>query len=61
MAEADRAEFLSSLGLEDSGLDRIIRAGYALLGLITYFTVRAEGSARLDHPQGDEGARRPPA
>ena len=39
MAEADRAEFLSSLGLEDSGLDRIIRAGYTLLGLITYFTV----------------------
>ncbi len=39
MPEADRAEFLASLGLEDSGLDRIIRAGYALLGLITYFTV----------------------
>jgi ribosome-binding ATPase YchF (GTP1/OBG family) len=30
--------FLSDLGLEDSGLDRVIRAGYALLGLITYFT-----------------------
>ncbi|MGG5818933.1 redox-regulated ATPase YchF [Falsiroseomonas sp. HW251] len=39
MPEADRSEFLASLGLEDSGLDRIIRAGYALLGLITYFTV----------------------
>jgi GTP-binding protein YchF len=39
MPQADRAEFLSSLGLEDSGLDRVIRAGYALLGLITYFTV----------------------
>jgi ribosome-binding ATPase YchF (GTP1/OBG family) len=39
MAQADRTEFLSSLGLEDSGLDRVIRAGYALLGLITYFTV----------------------
>jgi hypothetical protein len=38
MGTADRAEFLASLGLEDSGLDRIIRAGYALLGLITYFT-----------------------
>ena len=32
------AEFLADLGLEDSGLDRIIRAGYGLLGLITYFT-----------------------
>ncbi|MCX7372990.1 MAG: redox-regulated ATPase YchF [Alphaproteobacteria bacterium] len=38
MAADDRAEFLSSLGLEDSGLDRIIRAGHDLLGLITYFT-----------------------
>ena len=39
MADADRAEFLASLGLEDSGLDRIIRAGHELLGLLTYFTV----------------------
>jgi GTP-binding protein YchF len=34
----DRAEFLEGLGLHDSGLDRVIRAGYTLLGLITYFT-----------------------
>ncbi len=39
MPEADRADFLDSLGLADSGLDRIIRAGHELLGLITYFTV----------------------
>jgi len=39
LAEDDRREFLEGLGLEDSGLDRVIRAGYALLGLITYFTV----------------------
>jgi GTP-binding protein YchF len=38
LAEADRAEFLEGLGLHDSGLDRVIRAGYALLGLVTYFT-----------------------
>jgi GTP-binding protein YchF len=37
--DADRAEFLEGLGLADSGLDRVIRAGYGLLGLITYFTV----------------------
>jgi len=37
--EADRAGFLADLGLEDSGLDRVIGAGYALLGLVTYFTV----------------------
>ncbi len=38
MPAADRADFLASLELPDSGLDRIIRAGYGLLGLITYFT-----------------------
>jgi GTP-binding protein YchF len=39
MAEGDRGEFLETLGLSDSGLDRVIRAGHDLLGLITYFTV----------------------
>jgi hypothetical protein len=39
LPEADRAEFLEGLGLHDSGLDRVIRAGYDLLGLITFFTV----------------------
>jgi GTP-binding protein YchF len=39
LPEEDRPGFLADLGLEDSGLDRIIRAGYSLLGLITYFTV----------------------
>ena len=39
LPEADRREFLEGLGLHDSGLDRVIRAGYELLGLITYFTV----------------------
>jgi ribosome-binding ATPase len=38
LPETDRAEFLDGLGLADSGLDRVIRAGYGLLGLITYFT-----------------------
>ena len=39
LPEEDRAEFLTGLGLQDSGLDRVIRAGYGLLGLATYFTV----------------------
>jgi ribosome-binding ATPase len=34
----DRASFLESLGLDSAGLDRLIRAGYHLLGLQTYFT-----------------------
>ncbi|AMN46009.1 GTP-binding protein [Steroidobacter denitrificans] len=38
LEEADRADFLNDLGLEEPGLNRVIRAGYALLGLQTYFT-----------------------
>ncbi len=34
----EKAEFLQELGLDSSGLDRMIHAGYRLLGLITYFT-----------------------
>jgi GTP-binding protein YchF len=38
LPEADRADFLSTLGLEEPALNKLIRAGYALLGLITFFT-----------------------
>ena len=36
--DEERAEFLGDLGMEAPGLDRVIRAGYRLLGLQTYFT-----------------------
>jgi GTP-binding protein YchF len=36
--DADRDEFLKDLGLDEPGLNRVIRAGYKLLGLQTYFT-----------------------
>lgn len=36
--ETDRKEFLESLGLSEPGLNRVIRAGYSLLDLITFFT-----------------------
>ncbi|MBO1329300.1 redox-regulated ATPase YchF [Acetobacter suratthaniensis] len=39
LEDAERREFLEGLGLKDSGLDRVIAAGYGLLGLRTYFTV----------------------
>jgi hypothetical protein len=39
LEEGDRAAFLADLGLAEAGLDRIIRAGYRLLGLLTFFTV----------------------
>ena len=36
---AERADFLEAVGLKETGLDRLIRAGYGLLHLVTYFTV----------------------
>jgi GTP-binding protein YchF len=39
MAQADQKDFLDAVGLAEPGLNRVIRAGYELLGLYTYFTV----------------------
>ncbi|MDR2734190.1 MAG: redox-regulated ATPase YchF [Spirochaetota bacterium] len=38
MSAAERVEFLESLGARESGLDQIVHAGYAALGLMSYFT-----------------------
>jgi hypothetical protein len=38
LPEAERAEFLASLGLEEPGLNRVIRSAYKLLGLKTFYT-----------------------
>jgi GTP-binding protein YchF len=38
LEEADKKEFLADLGLDEPGLNRVVRAGYRLLGLETYFT-----------------------
>ena len=38
LSGGERREFLDSLGIESAGLDRLIRAGYHLMGLQTYFT-----------------------
>jgi hypothetical protein len=35
---AERADYLAAVGLKETGLDRLVRAGYALLHLVTYFT-----------------------
>jgi GTP-binding protein YchF len=39
LEEGERSEFLAELGLEEPGLNRVIRAAYRLLGLETFFTV----------------------
>jgi ribosome-binding ATPase YchF (GTP1/OBG family) len=38
LSDDEQKEFLDAMGLEEPGLDRLIRAGYELLHLITYFT-----------------------
>ncbi|HCI03104.1 MAG: redox-regulated ATPase YchF [Oceanospirillaceae bacterium] len=38
LEDDEKAEFLADMGMEEPGLDRVIRAGYKLLGLQTYFT-----------------------
>ncbi len=38
LEDEERDEFMAELGLEEPGLNRVIRAGYALLNLQTYFT-----------------------
>jgi ribosome-binding ATPase len=53
LTDADeRREFLDSLGLAESGLARLIRAGYALLGLITYFTASEKEARAWTVPAG---------
>jgi GTP-binding protein YchF len=39
LAAEDQGEYLASLGLRETGLARVVRAGYALLDLVTFFTV----------------------
>ena len=39
LEDTDKIEFLGELGLEETGLARLIRAGYSLLDLLTFFTV----------------------
>ena len=38
LSPEEKVEFLAELGIEESGLDRLIKAGYSLLGLISYLT-----------------------
>jgi GTP-binding protein YchF len=39
LSREERADYLAAVGLQEAGLDRLIPAGYALLGLVTFFTV----------------------
>ena len=48
----EKLEFLQEMGLEESGLDRMIHAGYKLLGLITYFTAGVKEVRAWTIPDG---------
>jgi GTP-binding protein YchF len=52
MPPEERGEFLAALGLEESGLSRVIRAGYKLLGLKTFFTVGPKEARAWTFPAG---------
>ncbi len=52
MPEDDRAEYLAELGLAESGLARVIGAGYKLLGLKTFFTIGPKEARAWTFPDG---------
>lgn len=52
LEDEERAAFLDDLGLEESGLDRLIRSGYGLLHLITYFTAGPKEARAWTIPSG---------
>ena len=50
--QAERTTYLADLGLKEPGLNRLIREGYQLLGLITYFTAGPKEARAWTVPQG---------
>jgi ribosome-binding ATPase len=55
LAPNERSEYLAALGLREAGLDRLIRAGYSLLDLITYFTAGPKEAAAWTIKRGTKG------
>ncbi len=57
LSHDERAEYLSEIGLEEPGLDKLIRAGYHLLELITFFTAGEKQVRAWTVPQGTPAPR----
>jgi GTP-binding protein YchF len=55
LPEEERTEYLDALGLPEPGLDRLIRVGYDLLGLVTYFTVGPKEARAWTIEKGTKG------
>jgi ribosome-binding ATPase len=53
----ERAEFLKDLGLEEAGLNKLIREGYSLLGLLTYFTIGPKEARAWTITAGTKGPK----
>lgn len=57
LEDEEKAEFLEELGMEEPGLDRVIRAGYDLLGLQTYFTAGKKEVRAWTMREGDSAPK----
>lgn len=57
LSEAERKEYLASLGVERSGLDQLIRVSYETLGLMTYFTTGEDETRAWTIPIGSSAPR----
>ena len=57
LSNEEKSEYLTELGLEQSGLEQVIQSGYKLLDLITYFTSGPEESRAWTVPQGSNAPR----
>ncbi|HZL32289.1 MAG TPA: redox-regulated ATPase YchF [Pseudolabrys sp.] len=55
LPESERADYLEAVGLKETGLDRLVQAGYALLHLVTYFTVGPKETRAWTITQGTKG------
>jgi GTP-binding protein YchF len=61
LEDDEKLEFLEEMGMEEPGLNRVIRAGYSLLGLQTLLYRRAQRGPRLDHTCGCHSTQCRPA
>jgi len=57
--DEEKAEFLKELGLSESGLDRLIKASYRLLGLISFLTAGPQEVRAWTIVKGTKAPRRP--
>ncbi|MFB6261310.1 MAG: redox-regulated ATPase YchF [Thiohalorhabdaceae bacterium] len=57
LEDDEREDFLAELGMEEPGLNRVIRAGYSLLGLITFFTAGPKEVRAWTVPEGSTAPR----